>query len=280
MVFYGLGENMIRSTLAAVVFVLVLLTDAAMTQELVLEPDSDSYVRTDADVRRNDNYGCDPNVIVGGSRGGGGIPLGGPDAMRLLLHFDLSTVTQPAMLAVLELTISDFHSSGAPQVFVLQAHRALDSWSEGSGNEQTIVNPDGCDDVNSAGGVAWVGAGDGGDANNQTQPTFDPTIFATDTVDMTTSSGTGEIRQWDVTALVNGWISGAYPNHGIVLRDPTSDGSAFKQIGFASREAEAVISDDPNWPSVQPGPRLKLFQPVSVEAQSWGRTKALYQNGN
>jgi len=269
---------MIRALLVLVGLIMLAVPDGARAQIDVLEPDADSYVRTDVNSRRNDNYGCDPNIIVGTGRGGGGMPFGAPDAIRLLLQFDLSGFTQPTSLAVLELTISNFHSDDGPQTFVLQAHRLLSPWNEGNGNEQTNDTPAGCVPVDPAFGMAWVGAGDGGDDNNQTQPDFDPTITATEIVDMVESGGTGEIRHWDVTTLVNGWITGVWPNHGIVIRDPTSDGPTFRQIGFGSSETESVVSNDPNWPSVTPGPRLKLYQTIAVESQSWGQTKAMYQD--
>ena len=52
------------------------------------------------------------------------------------------------------------------------------------------------------------------------------------------------------------WITGAAPNHGIVLRDLTSDGVQFKQIWFGSRDGLMRGYGDPR---VQEGPKLRLI---------------------
>jgi len=59
---------------------------------LVLDVEADTTVRTDQGARRNDNYGKTNTIMVGTGRGGGGIPFGGPDAIRSLLRFDLTGV--------------------------------------------------------------------------------------------------------------------------------------------------------------------------------------------
>ena len=214
---------------------------------------ADATVRTDLDDRRNDNYGLAPHLDVGGGRGGGGMPYGSADGIRSLIRFDLPEFAAPIEHAWLELTILEF-VEGWDQSYRLDVHRIVDSgdrtpWIEGNGSEWDPSVP-GAVWVDEAYGVAWVGAGDGGDATNVTRPDFDPRL-----------SGSVEFRQadlapWDfvrieVTELVQGWISGAYPNHGLVLRDITSDGTHFKQIRFASKDVLSLLP-------VEMGPRLVL----------------------
>lgn len=94
----------------------------------VLAPEADSSVRGDLTVRRNDNYGCDPVLLVGGSRDGEA--YGEPDAIRSFLRFDLSGITGQVSSATLELTVDGFRSDNPPQVFDLSVHRVLGSWNE------------------------------------------------------------------------------------------------------------------------------------------------------
>ena len=82
----------------------------SLAQPIVLPAVADAYIRTDLDIRRNDNYGCQQFVMVGTSRGGGGIPFGGADAMRALIQFDLSAIPPGSVTsAILKLTILDAH---------------------------------------------------------------------------------------------------------------------------------------------------------------------------
>ena len=137
-------------------------------------------------------------------------------------------------------------------------HRIIDSgaltpWVEGNGTEIEPIPP-GCAWVDPAYGVAWVGAGDGGDDNNQTQPAFDPEPVASAVVVQGVQTP-GDVIRWDVTELAQAWLTGAIPNLGIVLVDPTSDGEQFKQIWFGARDGLLRGYTDPR---VQPGPRLVL----------------------
>ena len=242
--------------------------------QISIAPVADGDVRTDVDARRNDNYGCDPIINIGATRGGGGLPYGSPDGIRPFLRFDLSQFTQPVGQAELQMTLSDFHTDSPPQTFVIDVHRVLEPWTEGDGSE-TPPQESGCTDVDTASGIAWVGAGDGGDINNETQPPIDTQVWASLTILESESSGTGQVYTWDITALVNAWIGGTYPNYGLSLRDMTSDGT-FKDAGFGSREQDFNSYPGLLWPEAA-GPRLVLTDVVSVDAQSWGRVKAKYR---
>ena len=219
---------------------------------IVLEPSSsvslevaaDTMVRSDVTSRTNDNHGADAFLGVG------------TDKIRTLLRFDLASVQAPVVSARLEMTIAHY-ISGSGQTYELEINRVVDSadrtpWIEGNGSEVTPA-PSGGVWVNEAEGVAWFGAGDGGDANNQSQPDFDPFVYASVPV-VQNNDGAGDVITWDITALVNGWINGDYPNHGLFVRDVFLP-STFRQVWFGSRDALLRGYTDPR---VAEGPRLVL----------------------
>lgn len=219
---------------------------------------ADTHIRTDLDVRRNDNYGCQESMVIGSSRGGGGIPFGGPDAMRALVQFDLSSLNTMSFShvrsAILEMTLDSFDTGLSSSVYKVDVHRILPSgprtpWIEGNGLEIGATLPAGCTNVDDAFGVAWVGAGDGGDANNQTQPDFDPEVVASATIAQATNVR-GDVIRWDVTKLVQSWYNGTALNEGILLRDTTGDGS-FRGVRFGARDGLLR-----GFPDAVTGPRL------------------------
>ncbi len=205
---------------------------------------ADAMVRSDSASRANDNHGADPFLGVG------------TDLIRSLLYFDLSSVTGPVISARLEMHVAHY-ITGSGQTYELVLNRVVESgdrtpWIEGNGSEVTPA-PTGVVWVNEAEGVAWLGAGDGGDANNQTRPDFDPLVYASVNL-VQTEHPAGDIIFWDITALVNGWLNGDYPNYGFYLRDvhlPTTS----RQVWFGSRDGLLRQYTDPR---VQPGPRLVL----------------------
>lgn len=223
----------------------------------VLRAIADSHFRTDLDIRRNDNYGCQESMVIGSSRGGGGIPWGGPDAMRALVQFDLSGLAGSpyphVQRAILEMTVDSYDHGLASSVYQVNVHRVVPSgsrtpWVEGNGLEIGATVPPGCTNVDAASGVAWAGAGDGGDDDNQTQPDFDPAVAASATIHQATHAR-GDVIRWDLTQLVQSWRSGAASNHGILLRDVTGDGS-FRGVRFGARDGLLYF------PVAVDGPRL------------------------
>ena len=240
----------------------------------VVVASSDAHIRTDLDIRRNDNYGCQESIEVGTSRGGGGISPGDPDAMRALVQFDLSGLQAFPFVqsAVLEMTLSGFDGGLPSSGYQVQVHRIVPSgsrtpWQEGDGVEGAIV-PAGCTDVNAASGVAWVGAEDGGDQLNQTQPDFDGDVLATARISQATNVP-GDVIRWDITRLVQDWKSGAAPNFGIMLRDVTGDGS-FRGVRFGARDGRLR-----GFPGAVKGPRLI----VTLGPQQQRRTPACARLG-
>lgn len=253
--------KMIYTVLLALSLALIALAGdkAASTSGLILTSVADASIRTDLDIRRNDNYGCDPTLIVGTSRGGGGIPYGGPDAMRSLVRFDLSSIVQANVTSArLEMTLSGYDSGQPASVYRVDAHRIVPSgprtpWVEGNGTERSPEPPP-CVGTDPAFGVAWAGAGDNpapDAANNTTQPDFEPVPVASAIVRQA-SNVPGDVFHWDITALVRAWLSGAIPNYGLTLLDTGSDGT-FRGVRFGAREAKMM-----NLPGATDGPRLVL----------------------
>ncbi|MCK5646766.1 MAG: DNRLRE domain-containing protein, partial [Anaerolineales bacterium] len=212
---------------------------------LVLEAFADTYVRTDWDIRRNDNYGCQDFMVVGSGRGGDGKPFGAPDAMRAMVRFDLSSIPQkPLESAFLEMTIHSFDQGESTSAYTVEVYSILrranePHWEEGDGTEATSIR-EGCYWVDEAGGVAWDGHGDGGDKNNQTMPDFDLDPPANVSIYQSATEA-GDSVSWDITSLVQDWISGKRPNYGVMLRDVTSAGS-FRGVRFVSKEGESIYN--------------------------------------
>lgn len=224
---------------------------------VLLPASADTYVRTDLDVRRNDNYGLNPDIAVGTGRGGGGIPWGGADAMRIFIGFDFTGVVVPFLEAKLQLTIAG--NAYLSETFTVGVYEVLGPWTEGNG--AAWGSAPGAVDVDAASGLAWVGAGDGGDANNQSQPLFAPTPSAVVTIH---NQARGTVIEWDITALANSWLGKALNtpgNYGVVLRDTTSSG-AFRELYFAS--LESMLLPPGSW---QQGPQIAgtpIPEPLSV----------------
>jgi hypothetical protein len=230
------------------------LIPSALSAPIIFLADADTTVRRDFDIRENDNYGLDPRLIVGGNRFATGIPFGGADGMRSLIRFDLSAISGPIRDATLTLTVN----LPRGEAVRLDVHRILDSgpltpWIEGNGDESGTTP--GAVDTDSSFGVAWSGEGDNPAAdaqNNQTQPNFDPAPVATVLLDVSLIQP-GSTVTWDITSLVNDWVSGTVPNFGITLRDSLSTEGTWSFVDFGSREGEQFSQ------GAIVGPRLVLF---------------------
>jgi hypothetical protein len=228
---------------------------AVNTFTTTLPVEADTLLRTDLDVRRNDNYGKQQILLVGTGRGGDNKPYGAADAIRSLLRFDLSALpTEPMISAKLVLSVYEFGSGTPTSVYTIGAHRIVPSglrtpWEEGNGFEGWPTGaPPGSVDVDSAFGVAWAGAGDNPDLsadNNKTQPDYDPVADATTLVSRATTAN-GDLVEWDLTSLVNRWRTGAVPNLGLLLRDPTTDGD-FRELRFDAKDGAFLSVPDPKW---------------------------------
>jgi uncharacterized repeat protein (TIGR01451 family) len=121
-----------------------------------------------------------------------------------LVRFDLSAV--PTGAAILSATFEMyFFSSKVSVTESLNVHRALKGWTEADATWRTY------DGTNN-----W--ASQGGD--------YDPAVAASATL-----TGTVNVwKQWSITSLVQGWVSGAYPNQGMLLESPARSGNNDRQF--------------------------------------------------
>jgi streptogramin lyase len=233
-------------------------------RSLAFQSQKDAYIRSDLNVRKNDNYGMQDFIMVGTGRQ----PEGSPDAMRALIQFDLDKVPATQLQsAKLQLTVYGFDNPSNQSLYSIEAHRILENqqswwktpWNEGNGFEGPESTggvsgggPIGSTDPDSAYGVAWSGAVDNDDifaTNNETQPEFDIRIDALATIRQDLVER-GSIVEFDITTLVWDWLNDTLPNNGIMLLDNTTDGS-FRGIYFGAKEG--LLNNLPN--SVT-GPRL------------------------
>ena len=141
---------------------------------------------------------------------------------RPLLEFDLSKIPANARVqsARLELKQTSVNSPGVAGV-----HRVMRSWVEGT--KSGTGQPDGSTWKTYDGIDPWAALG--GD--------FDSTLYGQASI---TSATDGQWLQWDISELVDGWVSGAFPNFGLML---VGDGTV-DQASFASRQS-SVAADAP-----------------------------------
>ena len=126
-----LGKNVPgnhRSHYAGAVLALLSVSSVGRADTLSVPADADTLVRTDVDERRNDNYGCDAYLELGTSRGGGGIPWGGPDAERSFIHFALPAVSAGNVVrAELQMTFWQVNAGTGSSAFEADVHRVVAS---------------------------------------------------------------------------------------------------------------------------------------------------------
>lgn len=209
-------DNRILLKIGAAVLLLLLVlifgvmrVEAGETQSVTLDPAADSYVRWNG-LYYNDNFGCNTFIEVGTYMWG-------------MVQFDLSSLPAGAMItkATLYLTVYQHGTSDPNTTYTINVHRivptgALTPWIEGDGTFNPIPSIPQCVWVDPAYGVAWYGAGDGGDSNNQSHPNYDPVIAATRTYSQS-QYPIGSAIDWNVTGLVQNWFNGTYPNYGFMI---------------------------------------------------------------
>lgn len=136
------------------------------------------------------NFGIGPSLWVRDTAGSAGY--------HSVLWFDTGRIPHGAVVesAVLELYQRDA-SNAASEVGL---HRLTQSFDEGDDNGA------------SGGGVTWNRHRSW---QNWTNPggDYDPTALATTSI----PPNSRDYFQWDITSLVQGWVSGVYPNYGMIL---------------------------------------------------------------
>ena len=163
---------------------------------LSLQPDAASGIDAwlNAKNSKSDtNYGVDTLLWLDSSAS---------NMSRPLIKFDLSAI--PPASAITAATLSLYQTAGnvsaSPPNPVINVHRLTRAWVEGTKLGSGSADGATWDSADTI--AAWTTPG--GD--------FDPSVAA--------STPANEItgwKTWDVRALVAGWVSGAYPNNGMLL---------------------------------------------------------------
>ncbi len=236
----------VRITLTRVTGGAIINGTITESEAVPLKPVSDTYIRNDLAIRANDNYGCERDMHVGSHRQ----PTeGAPDAERALILFDFDGFFYPVEKAVLSLTIEGVEYYGDEKSFQLDIHRVGSEWVEGNGAEGISTPAEGCVNVDDAEGTAWEEI----DENNVAQPVFDEDVYARVTIGDKAPVLPGDKISFDITELVNEWITGESENFGLLIRD-TTGGESFKEVFFGARESE--LRDYPH--TTVPGPVLEI----------------------
>lgn len=167
--------------------------------------------------------GSNRNVITDGDRRRA--PNG--DRRHALFAFDLATSTNEVRRATLRLTCTTEGATGS--LATVTVHPLYVHWSEldADWTMRTATEP-------------WLGGSIDGDGN------YDPLPAAT-RVNGTDENWTGKPIEFDVTPLVQQWITGGLTNHGVLVMS-ASDNSRSKRLDWCSRDGNPWRSN--NWPQL------------------------------
>ena len=180
---------------------------AAGTGRLTLQPDARAgratYVvqdrTTPAGCYNWFNYGAATNLRIGTAANG--------VVHRPLLAFDLRNIPVKATVSAATLTLW-YPATAAPTTLAgreIKLHRVTRAWNEGTGVYPGECNGSGANWSETQGGVRW--AAGGGDV--------DATADATVGLKARTAAGSDSFT---VTSLVQEWVNGTAPNHGMLLK--------------------------------------------------------------
>lgn len=148
--------------------------------------------------------------------GGDAVLWGSPNFDYPMVKFDLSMF--PAGSVPLSATLSLFQLSGSGGTGSKSLHRMRSAWVEG-----TSVTGSGVNWATSNGSTAWVAGGD-----------YHPTAIAS-------IPYVGAPNYWDafdVSDMTNAWMSGRYPNNGLIMRISAGGGN----IKYASSDSATAAN--------------------------------------
>lgn len=184
------------------------------------------------------NYGQNESLIL--ERNGDNNPL---------VRFDLSSIPANSSFASATLslynTVSSSHSGTKDIPRRIRLFRVLKEWKE---NEATGDN--------ASAGTAWAARGmKPGEDYDDTPETYADVV----------NEGWYD---WDITALVQGWVRGEYPNCGLVLRDATGyeedhrDSRTFisGQHSDTAKRPRLTLVCNPDVPMADAGPDQENLQ--------------------
>ena len=185
----------------------------------------------------NSNWGESPllfvSSLVGGFRNWN---------RRIFIKFDAEEVSRfPILLKSVKLQLYD--GSDSPLLkdkkvnsVNVKLYRVIDPWIEGAGGKYKKKHPKIFPDAGKA--ISW-----------KNQPKYDKSKIWAKTQLSPPSKGVWV--EWDVTNLVKAWVSGKFPNHGLVL---IGEGEGVKRFIHLFTSSE--------WPNKKFAPRLKVIKAV------------------
>lgn len=163
---------------------------------------------------------------------------------RGLFSFDLRQI--PADATITSATFSYFYEPTSVQVGPVNLHRATAAWEEGSANSS--CDGSGATWSDAAGGaVAWTSAG--GD--------YIPTAIASASP---TSRSAGGWDDFAIAELVQDWIDGSAPNHGLLVRLATEPSGSTTNY-FTVRSDDYGLD-----PTTRPKLTVTFSEPVDADA--------------
>ena len=133
---------------------------------------------------------------------------------RPVLRFPLDKIPANATIQLARLELRQWNANVPGEITV---HRLTRDWVEGTRNGGGIAD-----------GATWE-THDGASSWSQPGGEYDPTVYSARYV---TSGGVGGWDQWDITDLVQEWVSGTIPNYGLLL---LGDGTV-SNVKWASRD--------------------------------------------
>lgn len=247
------------------IFVLLAIAcPAAWASAVTLAPVADSYVLCwEANDERNTNYGSSHTLALINDL----IHFGQSSGFtaNALIRFDLSAIPAGGHVssALLKLRVTGVHPAGFGGN--VEVYRVTAPWIEGTG----AVPADGVTYYKRDGTNAW--ATPAGDYVGTTG-TRDVNPYAV-TVGPFTAENVGDVHVFDLTQLVAEWLSGQYPNYGLLLHG--SYGYDW-ELDYGSREnptplnrpvLEVEYGDRPKRGSIP----IQLFREKAI--QRAGRTE-------
>jgi hypothetical protein len=142
------------------------------------------------------NY--DPNLNFNGETK---LNVQGTEDIKTLVRFDLSPIPAGATITSATLSLYNYSYNNAANGGMLSVYRASKPWLETQATWNVYAT-----------GNNWTAAGMQAGTDYATSPVVSIVIDTTP----------GVWRNFDVTALVQSWVSGTAANHGFVVRSPTS----------------------------------------------------------
>lgn len=175
----------------------------ALTESSTYSGTTDTYISS---YSANTNFGGDPDIHVRSL-----------DDMATLIRFDVSVLPPGSAVPSGVLSLYVYGQSN-PQPIQIDVYQVLRSWSA---NVATWNNAEG--------NVAWSVAGcNGAEIDRSASPASSVTI-----------SVDAGWQQFDLTAIVQGWVDDRASNHGVVLRSTHDAGGV--QYNFYSSEGPASL---------------------------------------